>query len=89
MLQTYGVKPKSMIVKNSQSNGLYERMNLVLCEMLRLQKLVVPKESIARREINRIYSMGNANTHPHGYKYLPGRLIFQRNMIIYKKLSVA
>ena len=27
MLHNYGVKPKSMIVKNSKSNGLYERMN--------------------------------------------------------------
>ena len=54
LLDNYGVKPKPTTVKNPQSNGLHERMHLVLYEMLRVQELYVPKESTATREINQI-----------------------------------
>ena len=46
-LDSYGVKSKPTTMKNSQSNGLHERMHLVICEMLRVQYLYVPKESTA------------------------------------------
>jgi len=36
LLDNYGVKPKPTTVKNPQSNGLHERMHLVICEMLRV-----------------------------------------------------
>ena len=54
ILQSYGVDPKTITVKIHQNNGLHERMHLVLCKMLRSQKLVVPKESTAKREIKRV-----------------------------------
>ena len=54
LLDSYGVKAKPTTVKNPQSNGHHERIYLVLCEMLRVQTLYVPKESTAEKEINRI-----------------------------------
>lgn len=45
---------KPTIVKNPKSNGLHGRTHLVLCEMLGSQKLAVQKESMTRREINRV-----------------------------------
>ena len=89
LLQSYGVDPKPTTVKNPQSNGLHERKHLVLCEMLRSQKLYVPKESIARREINRVLQSAAwaMRTSIHMItKYSPGQLIFQRDMIIHKKV---
>ena len=89
LLQSYGVDPKPTTVKNPQSNGLHERKHLVLCEMLRSQKLYVPKESIARREINRVLQSAAwaMRTSIHMItKYSPGQLIFQRNMIIHKRV---
>ena len=54
LLDSYGVKPKPTTLKNPQSNGLYERIHLVIYEMLRTQQLLVSKQSTATREINRI-----------------------------------
>ena len=45
MLQSYGVLPKPTTVTNPQSNGVHERIHLVLCKMLRSQKLHVPEHS--------------------------------------------
>ena len=45
MLSSYGVKSKPTTVKNPQSNGVHERVHLVLCEMLRTQELYVPVKS--------------------------------------------
>ena len=38
MLESYGVDSNPTTIKNSQSNGIQERMHLVLCEMLRTQQ---------------------------------------------------
>ena len=43
LLKSYDVDPKPTTLKNPQINGLYERLYLVLCEMIRSQKLFVPK----------------------------------------------
>ena len=42
-LETYGVDSKPTTVKNLQSNGLHERIHLVLCRMLGTEKIFVPK----------------------------------------------
>ena len=79
MLQSYGVLPKPTTVKNPQSNGVHERIHLVLCEMLRTQKLHVPEHSNANKEINRVLQSAawamRASVHMIT-KYLPGQLIF-------------
>ena len=54
MLASYGVQSQPTIVKNPQANGAHERMHLLLCEMLRSQKLVVPQHSTPDKEINRV-----------------------------------
>ena len=54
ILQSYGVLPKSTMDKNPQSNGVYERMHLVLCEMKCTTKLQVTEHSTANKEINRV-----------------------------------
>ena len=43
LLQSYGVDPKPTTDNNPQSNGLHERMHLVLWEMLRSQKYLYRK----------------------------------------------
>ena len=50
-LESYGIKPKATTVKNPQNNRLHENMHIVLCEMIRIEKLFVPEESIARKRI--------------------------------------
>ena len=78
LLDCYGVKPKPTRVKNPQNNGLYERMHLILCEMLRSQKLFVPKQSTATREINRIlqYVVWTVRTNPNMIKNTPHAIYF-------------
>ena len=57
--------------------------------MLRTQKLRVPEHSNANKEINRILQSAawamRASVHMIT-KYSPGQLIFQRDMIIHKKV---
>ena len=53
-LETYGVDSKPTTVKNLQSNGLHERIHLVLCRMLGTEKIFVPKHFTAEKEIDRI-----------------------------------
>ena len=89
MLQSYGVLPKPTTVKNPQSNGIHEKMHLVLCEMLRTTKLHITEHSTAKKEINRIllavaWAM-QASVHMIT-KFSPGQIIFQRDMIIHKKV---
>ena len=76
MLKSYGVQSQPTTVKNPQSNGAHERMHLVLCEMLRSQKLFVPKHSTAMREINRMLQSAawSIRTSVHMItKYSPGQ----------------
>ena len=87
MLQSYGVLPKPTKVKNPQSNGVHERMHLVLYEILRTTKLHVTEHSTAKKEINRIlqavaWTM-RASVHMIT-KFSPGQIIFQSNIIIHK-----
>ena len=79
LLQSYGVDPNPTTDNNPQSNGLHERMHLVLCEMLRSQKLFAPKESTTRREINKVLQKAawTIRTSIHMItKYSPRQLIF-------------
>ena len=81
------MKAKPTTVKKPQSNGLHERMHLVLCEMLRVQTLHVPKESTAEKEINRILqctSWAMRTTPNMIIKYSPGNIVFDRDMIFHK-----
>ena len=80
---------KPTTVKNPQSNGVHERIHLVLCEMLRTNKLHIPEHLTANKEINTIlqavaWSM-QASVHMIK-KISPGQIIVQRDMIIYKKV---
>ena len=86
LLDSYGVKAKSTTVKNPQSNGFNERVHLVLCEILRVQTLYVPKESTAEKEINRILqcTAWAMRTTPNMItKYSPGNIVFDRDMIFH------
>ena len=87
MLESYGIVSKPTTVKNPQSNGLHERMHLVLCEMLRTQELHVPEYSTADKEIDRILQSAawamRTSTNMIT-KYSPGQLVFNRDMIIHK-----
>ena len=88
MLESYGVDSNPTTIKNSQSNGIQERMHLVLCEMLRTQHLIVPKGSTAAREINSIlqstaWAMRTSTNLIT--KYSPAQLVFERDMIFHKK----
>ena len=87
LLDSYGVNPKPTTVKNPQSNGLHERTHLVICEMLRIQSLYVPKQSTAEKEINRILqcTAWAMRTTPNMVtKYSPGNIVFNRDMIFHK-----
>jgi len=87
LLDSYGVKSKPTTVKNPQSNGLHERMHLVLCEILRVQTLYVPKESTAEKDTNRIlqYTAWAIRTTPNMIaKYSPENIVFDRDMIFHK-----
>ena len=87
LLDSYGVKTKPTTVKNPQNNGLHERMHLVLCKMLRVQTIYVPKESTAEKEINRILQCTAwvMRTTPNMItKYSPGNIVFDRDMIFHK-----
>ena len=87
LLDSYGVKAKPTTVKNPHSNGLHERMHLVLCEMPRVQTLYVPKESTAEMEIYRILqcTAWAMRTTPNMItKYSPGNIVFDRDMIFHK-----
>ena len=87
LLDSYGVESKPTTVKNPQSNGLHERIHLVICEMLRVQSLYVPKESTAEKEINRILQCTSwaMRTTPNMItKYSPGNIVFDRDMIFHK-----
>ena len=89
LLQSYCVDQKPTTIKNLQNNGLHERMHLILCEMLHSPKLYVPKDSTTTRKINRaLQSTAWAiRTSIHMIiKYSLGQLIFQKNMIIHKKV---
>ena len=89
MLESYGIASKPTTVKNPQSNGLHERMHLVLCEMIRTQELHVPEFSTTDREIDMILQSAawamrtstNLIT-----KYSPGQLVFGRDMVIDKSV---
>ena len=62
-------------------------MHLVLCEMLRVQTLYVPKESTAEKEIIRILqcTAWEMRTTPNMItKYSPGNIVFDRDMIFHK-----
>ena len=86
LLDSYGVKTKPTTVKNPQNNGLHERMHLVLCKMLRVQTIYVPKESTAEKEINRILQCTAwvMRTTPNMItKYSPGNIVFDRDMIFH------
>ena len=86
-MDSYGFKYKKTIVKNTQSNGLHERMHLVICEILRVQSLYVPKESTAEREINRILqcTAWAMRTTPNMItKYSQGNIVFDRDIIFHK-----
>jgi hypothetical protein len=88
MLKSYGVRPKPTTVQNPQSNGVHERMHLVLCEMLRTNKLHVTEHSTAKKEINRILQAAAWAMRASVQmitKYSPGQIVFQRDMIIHKK----
>lgn len=64
-------------------------MHLLLYEMLRTEKLFVPKESAAKREINRILKCAAwaMRTSPNMITtYSPGNLVFERDMIFHKKV---
>ena len=79
--------PKPTVVKNPQRNGLHERMHLVLCEILRVQQLYVPKESTATIEINRILQCiaWAMRTTPNMItKYSPGDIVFDRDTNFHK-----
>ena len=89
IFQSYGFQSQPTTVTNPQSNGAHERMNLVFCEMLRSRKLFVPKHSTAMREINRMLQSAAwaIRTSAHMItKYYPGQLVFQKDMIIHKKV---
>ena len=89
ILKSYGVPPKPTTVKNPQSNGVHERMRLVLCEMLRSRKMHVPEHSSARKEIHRILQNAALAMRASAHmvtKYSSGQLVFQRDMIIHKKI---
>ena len=91
LLENYRVKPKPTKVKNPQSNGLHQRMHIVLCEMLRVQELYVPKESTTTREINRILQCTAwvMRTTPKMItKYSPGNIVFDRGMTFHKTVIV-
>ena len=64
-------------------------MHLILCEMLRSQKLVVPQHSTPDKEINRVLQSAawamRTSTHMIT-KFSPAQLVFQRDMIIHKKV---
>ena len=86
MLESYGVDSNPTTIKNPQSNGIHERMHLVLCEMLRTQQLIVPKGSTAAREINSIlqstaWAMRTSTNLIT--KYSPVQLVFERDMFIH------
>ena len=88
LLKNYGVKPKPTKDNNPQSNGLHERIYLVLCEMPRVQELYVQKESTATREIHRILqcTAWTMRTTPNMIaKYSPGNIVFDRYMIFIKR----
>ena len=84
LLDSYGVRAKPTTVKNPQSNGLHERVHPVLCEMLKVQTLYVPKESTAEKKINRILqctAWAMITTPNMITKYSPGNIVFDREMI--------
>ena len=86
MLESYGVDSNPTTIKNPQSNGIHERMYLVLCEILRTQRLIVPKGSTAAREINSIlqrtaWAMRTSTNLIT--KYSPVQLVFERDMFIH------
>ena len=64
-------------------------MHIVICEMLRVQSLYVPKELTAEREINRILqcTAWAMRTTPNMVtKYSPGNIVFNRDMIFHKTM---
>ena len=51
LLRSYGVKAKTTTVKNPQANAIHERVHLLMAEMIRTQKVVVPYDSTVKDEI--------------------------------------
>mmetsp|Transcript_44137 Transcript_44137/g.53022 ORF Transcript_44137/g.53022 Transcript_44137/m.53022 type:complete len:308 (-) Transcript_44137:309-1232(-) len=89
MLESYVITSKPTTVKNPQSNGLHERMHLVLCEMLRTQELNVPEYSTADREIDMILqsaALAMRTSTNLITKYSLGQLVFGRDMVIHKSV---
>ena len=91
MLESYGVQLKPITEKNLQSNGLHEKLHLVLCKILRSENLYVNQNSTARKKINRFlqsaaYTMCTS-THMIT-KYSRGQLIFHRGMNTHTKVIV-
>ena len=51
LLRSYGVKAKTTTVKNPHANTIHERVHLLMAEMIRTQKVVVPYDSTVKDEI--------------------------------------
>lgn len=91
LLESYGVKSKPTTVKNPQANAVHERVHLLMAEMLRTQKIVVPVDVTVDEEIRRLLqsvAFAIRATSSTITKHSSAELVYGRDMIMHQQSIV-